>query len=174
MQNVGVVRINGVLFHLQPVAVKHQAFARHVLDAGDLKAIEHGKGRNALGRSHIDKHDAAEDVGRIRPLARFTAQAIGRRFTGHVHDRAINVEFPPVVAAPDPLFGQDPEFERRVAMATAQMQHTDPALEIPEHNEVFAQRPRPQRNVAELADIADRVPEAALVLTARRAAADFL
>src|SRR5262249_21239745 len=87
--------------------------------------------------------------------------------------RTVNVVLAAVVAATNAAFGENAKLERGVAMATAQMQDADAALEIAEHDEVLAKGPRAQRNITQLADVADRMPEAVLVFAARRPPANF-
>jgi len=78
-----------------------------------------------------------------------------------------------VIAAADALFGQDAVFERRVAVTALQVHDAKPARQVAECDQVFAQRPHPERHLAELGFVADRLPEPAMVFAARRATPDF-
>ena len=75
-----------------------------------------------------------------------------------------------MVAAAQAALLDDAVLERRVAVRAMQVQAADAPAEIAEHHEILAQRAHAQRHFGKLAQIGDRLPEAAVIFASRRAA----
>src|SRR5262249_32374898 len=66
-----------------------------------------------------------------------------------------------------------PEFERRPAMRTMQLQEADRTALVAKHHQLLAQDRELDRHVVQFVGVADRLPEAAKVLAARRVRPDM-
>src|ERR1051325_5532006 len=78
-----------------------------------------------------------------------------------------------MIAAAYPLRADEAEFERGAAMRAVQFQETDRAALIAERDQILAQDPDPQRQIAEIVGETYRLPEAAHIFAARRIRPDM-
>src|SRR5262249_318778 len=112
---------------------------------------------------------AARLVRRIRAVTEALLQRAVRRLAGGLEQRAVDVEEPAVVAAPDAALGDEPELERGAALWAVPLEQPHHAAEVAERPQRLAEeRPR-DRQVAQVVGEADRLPESPEVFTARRA-----
>jgi len=81
-------------------------------------------------------------------------------------DRAVDVEQPTVIAAPDPLIGNQTEFERGAGMGTVKLQEARRAAAVAECHEILTHNPQPPRQILQFLRPDDRLPEAAQILAA--------
>src|SRR5689334_11972792 len=94
-------------------------------------------------------------------------------FARRLKDGAINIEQPAMIAAAYSLRADQAELQRGAAVTAVAFQQPDPAASITEHHEFLAQNLHCERQILELIRIADRLPEPAHVLAARRIRADM-
>ena len=171
MQRLDVVRVDGVLHDLQPVARQHR-----VADVAD--AVHHVRlvARQLGGRvvADVGPHHAAQRLG----LAGLDAHPLAerRRRVGLGEDvdaLAVGVELPAVVAAAQAAVLDDAVHERGAAVRAAFVGDPVRAVGQLEHGEVLAQQSRPlDRELVELANERHRVPVVAQHVAHRRARPD--
>jgi hypothetical protein len=78
-----------------------------------------------------------------------------------------------VIAAAETALLDAAELQRCAAVAAIEMQDTNLAALVAEDDEIFAERAFAARQVTELAQKTERLPEAALVFAARRSRSDL-
>jgi hypothetical protein len=168
-----VHRIHGVFQDLQPVARIEILSPRHQPHAGSRQqTIVGGERRHLLRRPHVGEHDAVRLVRRVRAVAQPVLQRAVGRLAGRLQDGAVHVEQPAVIAAANTAFADQPEFERGAAMRAVQLQQADGAALVAEHHQLLAQDPKFDRQIRDVVGVADRLPEAAEILAARRVRSD--
>src|SRR5215469_4103619 len=99
-------------------------------------------------------------------------RAVGR-LAGGFEDGAVTPEQPAVIAAADALLADQAEFERGSAMRAMQLEEAGLAGAVTKGDEILAQDAEPERQVLQIVRVADRLPEAAEILAARRIRADM-
>jgi hypothetical protein len=65
-------------------------------------------------------------------------QGARRRLAGSLENAAIHVEQPAVITAPDPSFGNQAELQRGSPVRTMQLQESNGAPEVAEHDEILS------------------------------------
>src|SRR5262249_29053965 len=110
-----VNRVHRVLEDLEPVAGIEVRPAGHDAIARSIEAVVDGKWRLLVRWTQVGEDDAARLVRRIRAVTEALLQRAVRRLAGGLEQRAVDVEEPAVVAAPDAALGDEPELERGAA-----------------------------------------------------------
>ena len=165
-------RVHHVLVQLQPVAGMPER-ERDQAIVGLLVGVEVRERGDGPRRSHVREDETGELAGRVGALrGRVPDGALGR-LTGSLEDRPVDVEQPAVVAAANPALRDDAELQRRTAMAAVPVQDPHPPLAVAKHDEILAQDPHRQGNLAQLRGQRDGLPVAAKQLAARSPGADM-
>ena len=172
MEEHRVHRIHHVLVQLQPVARMPEGEGNQAV-VGLIVGVEVRERGDGPRRSHVREDETGELAGRVRPLGDGVPDGALGRLTGSLEDHPVHVEQPAVVAAANPALRHDAELQRRAAMAAVPVQDPDPAIAIAKHDEVLAQDPHRQGNVAQLRGERDRLPVAAKQLASRSPGADM-
>ena len=166
-----VHRVHHVLVQLQPVARMPER-ERDQAVVGLLVGVEVRERGDVLGRPHVGEDEAGELARRIRALGDGVPDGAPGRLARRLEDHPVHVEQPSVVAAADPALRHDAELERRASVAAVAVQDPDPALQVPEDDEILAEDPHRERHVVELRGERHRLPVATEQLAARRPGAD--
>ena len=166
-------RIGPVLVRLQPIArvvdlVGHQAVA-----LGVDQAVEDRKFRDLFRRTQIGEYEPGMFAGRVGAVAELVFDPAARRLARRLQDRPVHIVMPAVIAAADAALLDETVFERRVAVAAAEMQEPHPTAEVAEQHQVLVHDADRQGQLAELGCKRDRVPEASKVFSAGRARTDM-
>jgi hypothetical protein len=87
-------------------------------------------------------------VHRIGAVKEAVLQGAVCRLARRLEDRAVDVEEPAMIAAADPLFADETEFERGPAMRAVQFEKAHSTALVAERDEILAQNPQAPRQVA--------------------------
>jgi hypothetical protein len=172
MQEGEMRRIHAVVLDLQPVAVPKSRRARRNLVSGQVIGVEHREIRLLVGRTHIREHQSLVLTNRIGAMEKAVLQCAVGRLSRGFEDRAVNVEQPAVIAAADPLFSDQAEFQRGAPMRAVQLQQANRPAAVAKGDEVLAQYTQSPREVIQLAGQNDRLPKTPHIFTAWRARPD--
>ena len=142
-------RVHAVFLDLQPVALPHRRGAGDQPVAGQIIGVEDRKSGLLVGRAHIGEDETRGFAHRIGAVEQAVLQCAVRRFAGRFEDRAVDIEQPAVIAAADPLVGNQAEFERSAAMRAMQFEKAHRAAAVAEGDEILAHDAQPPRQVAQ-------------------------
>src|SRR5262245_4231660 len=149
MQEPEVARVDVALQALEPVA-----FAERLLDHDLLARLEIRldvrQWRRGRSRPHVGPDDAVPLDARIRARPHPRLEGALLRLARHVDARALAVELPTVIGAPDALLLVAPEEERRATMRTVVLDEPHAARRYPEGDEVLAEEPDADRHAVDL------------------------
>jgi hypothetical protein len=109
--------------------------------------------RHYGGGSHKDPHHATLLTGRIGHLLDPLLEMPLRRFVGHIHARARDVELPAVVSAAEPGLLVAAEEQRSAPMRAEGTDDADPPGRVPESHQVLAEEPEPHRRPIAIRDL---------------------
>ncbi len=91
-----------------------------------------------------------------QPIFERAVIGLTRRF----EDCAVGAKQPAVIAAADPVFADQTEFERGAAMRAMQFQQPDHAAFVAKSDQVFPQDPQPPRDFSQFGGLDYGLPEA--------------
>ena len=169
----GVHRIHGVLLHLDPIARQNVATPWRELVVVKLEGIVDRKRRLHVGRAHIGENQSFEFLDRVGAVPQPVLERAVGRLARRLQDLPVHVEHPAVIAAHDAAFLDDAELERCAAVRAIERKQANAAGLVLEQSKILAEHTGSDRHVFQICSEADRMPEPAEVLTARRAGPDL-
>jgi hypothetical protein len=104
-------------------------------------------------RSHVSPDDAVPFDAGIGGDADLLIELASWRFIRNVHAPTLNVKFPSVIEATQPVILITSEKQRGAAMRTSVINQSDLAVGVSESNQALAQQPHPQRRPVVLRQI---------------------
>ncbi len=128
-------------------------FRAYTCSAGSEFGAEVAKRRHRVAGPQIRPHHATGFPHRIRRQSHPVPERARRRLTGHVDARAVGVEFPAVIRAPQATFLVAAEIQRGTPVRAVLGDQPDRAGRVPERHQILAEQPNPHRCTVRLGNL---------------------